>query len=910
MNIGTKLFAIGVGSVLITATALVGVGMWQARQFTSETQTEANHLVTQELDHITNGVYDLVQAQQQSVTQQVSSSLNTALFVVKQRGKLDTGGSEVTWKAINQFDKVPKIVHLKQMRWGGEWMGRIVDPKVYDPLVDRVWDLTGSTCTVFQRMDAAGDLLRVATNVKLKNGQRAIGTYIPAVNPNGTANAVARAIMAGEDYRGTAYVVNAWYETVYHPLKNSAGRVIGCLYVGVKEESVSALRSAILNTVVGKSGSVSIVAALGDSRGSYLIAPAALQGASTLDVSDTAGGHPFATAIDSAVKSGDGVPVSLAYTAPSSGSGGPIPMLLHAEYYKPWNWVIVAQAPQKDFQSIERHLETGSHKMIGWFWAAAVVAALACSLVCWSIAKALSKRTKAIVSAATRLSNGETDLEAPDTGNDEIGSLGQAFAKIAGYLQHMASMATEVANGNLTVKIEPICEGDTLGNSFLRMTDSMRMLIGALSSSVGAAVESSKSLVGSSKSSNDANLSVMDAMRHVAEMAQQTAGTSRQIAGGSEQLAQSATLAADAMERLRLAIEEVQASSKMQQQSADHVDDGARSLESAVSRLLTAAQAMEQSADTTGKAAQEGAVAVEGAISGMLTIREQVEATADRVKQLDQRGQEIGAIVETIDQIAEQTNLLALNAAIEAARAGEHGRGFAVVADEVRKLAERSALATREIAGLIASVRSTVEETVTSMARNSEQVIKESAKSQQAGEAFQHIVSQVSAVSADISNMTEQARDMATSIQQVQTAIEQVASSAVRNLETVEHVVEYGDNVGQAILTVASVSQETAAGAQEMSAAAADFSRNAEQVLETVGKQSAELSNVLEEAEKLSETNQKVMALVAKFQSFDWDRRKTPQTGSLPFPDRRKKGILDSALSRFGDDEKDTKRAA
>lgn len=910
MNIGTKLFAIGVGSVVFTASALVGVGMWQAKQFTADTQNEANHMVAQELNHITTGVYDLVRAQDESVKQQVDSSLNTALFVVKQRSNLETGGSSVSWKAINQFTKDATTVHLKQLQWGGQWMGRITDPKTHDPLVDKVWDLTGSTCTVFQRMDDAGDLLRVATNVKLANGKRAIGTYIPAIDPDGAANPVAKAVLAGKDYRGTAYVVNAWYVTVYHPLKNASGRVIGCLYVGVKEESVSALRNAILGTVVGKSGSVSIVGATGDTRGKYLVAPPALQGTNALDATDNTGAHPYAAAIDKAVSSSDGQPVSLTFTAHGGSTAGDVPMLLHAEYYKPWNWVIVTQAPQSDFLTIERHLENGSHRMIAWFWAAAIIAAVLCSIICWMIAATLAKRTKAIVTVATRLANGETDLTLTDAGRDEIGALAQAFAKIASYLQHMASMASEVANGNLAVKIEPLCEGDTLGNSFLKMTDSMRMLIGALSSSVSAAVESSKSLVGSSRSSNDANLTVMDAMRHVAEMAQQTAGTSRQIAGGSEQLAQSATMAADAMERLRMAIGQVQESSKMQQRSAEHVDEGARTLENAVTRLLSAAQAMEQSAENTGDAAKQGAVAVEGAITGMETIREQVEATADRVRQLDKRGQEIGAIVETIDQIAEQTNLLALNAAIEAARAGEHGRGFAVVADEVRKLAERSALATREIASLIESVRTTVEETVTSMARNSEQVIKESARSKQAGEAFQHIVTQVTAVSTDINRMTDQARDMAQSIQQVQSAIEQVATSAIHNLETVESVVEYGDNVGQAILTVASVSEETAAGAQEMSAAAADFSRNAEQVLDTVGRQSAELSNVLAEAENLSDTNQKVMLLVSQFQNFEWDRRKSTQTGNLPFPDRRKRGILDSAVSKFVNDGDEPRRAA
>ena len=110
-----------------------------------------------------------------------------------------------------------------------------------------------------------------------------------------------------------------------------------------------------------------------------------------------------------------------------------------------------------------------------------------------------------------------------------------------------------------------------------------------------------------------------------------------------------------------------------------------------------------------------GAMAVDETAGGMKRIKVAVEATAVRVTQLGAKGEQIGAIVETIDDIAEQTNLLALNAAIEAARAGEQGKGFAVVADEVRKLAERSSRATKEIAALIAEVQQDTDEAVAAM---------------------------------------------------------------------------------------------------------------------------------------------------------------------------------------------------
>jgi twitching motility protein PilJ len=149
--------------------------------------------------------------------------------------------------------------------------------------------------------------------------------------------------------------------------------------------------------------------------------------------------------------------------------------------------------------------------------------------------------------------------------------------------------------------------------------------------------------------------------------------------------------------------------------------------------------------------ATNGAGVVRQTIAGMDSIRDQIQETSKRIKRLGESSQEIGSIVELINDISEQTNILALNAAIQAASAGEAGRGFAVVADEVQRLAERSSNATKRIESLVQTIQADTNEAVSSMEQTTSEVVAGARLAEDAGTAL----GEIEKVSADLSNLIE-----------------------------------------------------------------------------------------------------------------------------------------------------------
>jgi twitching motility protein PilJ len=208
-------------------------------------------------------------------------------------------------------------------------------------------------------------------------------------------------------------------------------------------------------------------------------------------------------------------------------------------------------------------------------------------------------------------------------------------------------------------------------------------------------------------------------------------------------------------------------------------------------------------------AAESGLKAVQNTIGGMNSIRDQIQETSKRIKRLGESSQEIGEITELISDITEQTNVLALNAAIQAASAGEAGRGFSVVAEEVQRLAERSADATRQIAALVKTIQTDTQDAVGAMERSTQGVVEGTRLSDAAGTAL-----------AEIDKVTRQLTDLVTSISQQSLSEAQSANVVAANIQ---HIFAVTEQTGEGTRSTAQMVRELSRIAEELNQSVARF---------------------------------------------------------------------------------------
>ncbi|GAB4194944.1 MAG: methyl-accepting chemotaxis protein [Phycisphaeraceae bacterium] len=274
----------------------------------------------------------------------------------------------------------------------------------------------------------------------------------------------------------------------------------------------------------------------------------------------------------------------------------------------------------------------------------------------------------------------------------------------------------------------------------------------------------------------------------------QVRDTSREVAGAATQIAASSEQMAQGISEQNQQVTQI--STAVEQMSASIIEVARKSGEAA------------DSAQQSGKVASEGGEVVSETIAGMNAISQAVSASAASVSELGKRGEQIGEIIKVINDIADQTNLLALNAAIEAARAGEHGRGFAVVADEVRKLADRTTSATEEIAQSITAIQTETEQAVQRMNIGTDQVKIGVDKATQAGKSLEQIVAGAQSVSQ--------------MIQSIAAAAEQQSAAS--------------EEVSRGIQSVSAVTHQSAESANQAAVAASQLSNQAEQLQTLVSR--------------------------------------------------------------------------
>ncbi|HLC41344.1 MAG TPA: methyl-accepting chemotaxis protein [Methylomirabilota bacterium] len=242
------------------------------------------------------------------------------------------------------------------------------------------------------------------------------------------------------------------------------------------------------------------------------------------------------------------------------------------------------------------------------------------------------------------------------------------------------------------------------------------------------------------------------------------------------QLAQTSGRVASASEELAVSAGDLARGAEEQSAKSAHVASAVEEMSASVVEVAKNASGAAQAAKEAAVVAQRGGEIVARTVSGMEAIAKSVEHVGGIIRALGKRSDQIGEIVSVIDEIADQTNLLALNAAIEAARAGEQGKGFAVVADEVRRLAERTGKATKEIAEMIRAIQAEANGAVESMDSGQGEVRAGVELANQAGRALTEIVGMVERVTAQVQQIAAAAEQQSTSSEEISSNVEAVAT--------------------------------------------------------------------------------------------------------------------------------------
>lgn len=374
--------------------------------------------------------------------------------------------------------------------------------------------------------------------------------------------------------------------------------------------------------------------------------------------------------------------------------------------------------------------------IFGILGAAALVTAFA---MIASFGRLIAEPLAKITIVASRIAEGEVDMDLADMKrNDEVGRLAQAFQRMCRSLTVLAGRARQIAEGDLTAQIKPRSERDVVGNAFAGMVTELRRLI-----------------------------------RELLDAANVLATSASEIMASTTQLAANATETAAAVTETTATIEEVKRTSQISSDKAKSVSDKAQK---------------------AAAIAQSGKRAAEEAIEGMGQIREQMGAVAESILSLSAQSQTIGEIVASVDDLAAQSKLLAVNAAIEAAKAGDEGRGFAVVAQEVRSLAEQSKQATAQVRTILTEIQKATSTAVMT--------------TEQGGKAVEAGVLQSSSSSESI-------RALAESLAEAAQASTQIAATSQEQFAGMDQVALAMENIKNASTqtVVSTKQQETAARA-------------------------------------------------------------------------------------------------
>jgi methyl-accepting chemotaxis protein len=402
-----------------------------------------------------------------------------------------------------------------------------------------------------------------------------------------------------------------------------------------------------------------------------------------------------------------------------------------------------------------------------------------------------------LVQVAHRISDtGDLDQSIDLHRQDEVGILANNFNKMMVSLREMASISASIAEGRLSVAVQPRSHHDTMAKAFSRMTEGLRTIV----------------------------RQVRDSAAQVASGAGQMAGASDESAKVSVQAASAIDEVTSTMHEMSINVQNVVKNTQVQASSVAETSASIDQMVTSIQRVANTAKLLVEISHRSREEAQTGLNTMEKATAGLNRTSQAIQSSAEIIDVLGRRADDIGKIIEVIDDLAEQTNLLALNAAIEAARAGEHGLGFAVVAEEVRKLAEKSTQSTKEISELIQGIQKEAREAVQNMEHSTTMVQEGLTLNQDLGAALEkisNVVSEVYKFSQEIGvATTEQSNgsaQIAKATNRLTEITQEINSSVEEQASGAQAVVRAMERMRELVQQSTSSSTELAAAAEQMS---------------------------------------------------------------------------------------------
>jgi methyl-accepting chemotaxis protein len=816
-----------------------------------------NDITRDRCETMLNGYVQAAAIHNDATRNTLLAALATARLLMENTGTFQQSGPQVEWTAVNQFTRESHALQLPTVQLGNARVPQSSDPETNVILVDDITRETGAAATLFQRMNAAGGMLRVATTVIGADGMRAVGTYIPALNPDGQPNAVIAAMLREERFVGRAFVVNQWYLTAYEPVLDADGDVAGILFVGLPEQS-GALVETLVETRIGETGYPFVM----DSQGNLLVHPRSeLIGQNVL--SDL-GIHEFEAALQErqAGEFGwteydfEGRRKFISYT-----------------YFPEWDWIICASgyldemsalAAQQAKTLLENDLlqiyrgsrmqtQAGmqyaypqvrlldvdgievvaavngvvreasrleSRKGVHWFEAARLLPDGAAHIGRIEMARNTNETEMRVatpiyigaVFKGVAVINARWDLVWERLADLVFGRTGYAYIindegtliSHPTYSLRDAFNISDHRHGDLARLVnEQMLRGESGLSTYEFEGETIYaaytpMQIGDHLYPMAARVPQEEFM----EITNEVRQSIQQRIRHLAAM----------MVGSLFLLALLGAITATTVSRRitallhRLAVRmgggaaEVQDAATqvaaVSQELAEGAGQQASSLEESSAALEEMASTTRQSADH----AQQAEALMDQTRKAVDDGATAVGRVSNSMDEIQASSNETARIIKTIDEIAFQTNLLALNAAVEAARAGDAGKGFAVVAHEVRQLAGRAADAARNTAQLI------------------------EASHQHAGNSVK-MVADMKAVFERIQSFTHQVASLVT----------EIATAAKEQAQGIEQVNTGVSEMDQVVQKTAAQVEETAAAAEELSSQANELNSAVESLLALVG---------------------------------------------------------------------------